>query len=271
MSDRADSYPPDYYARLGVRPSASADEIRAAYREKARETHPDQNPDDPEAAERFQEVREAYQILRDPERRARYDDVRSASRRVPSGLTINQQAPAGCGGYLWRVLAGMVAVGLFLVMEVLDVWAASSTWTIVVAVGTCSLVAGGIAVLVARQFPDEATDVMVRLTPTRVTMRADGHTTFQIDWADVSTVRLRDDGGTMELIVDREAATPTRPVPPVLTTVERRTDRTILRLDLSDTDAPRDVLLAFLRGTSAVPLSSPARSEPNGEGGSVPT
>jgi hypothetical protein len=258
MTDRSDDAPPDYYARLGVRPSASTDEIRAAYREKARATHPDRNPDDPKAAERFQKVKEAYQVLRDPERRARYDDTRAARRRIPDGLTINQQAPAGCGGYVWRVLAGMVAFGLFLVLEALDVWAASSLWTITLAVGAASLVAGGIALLVAWQFPDEATDVMVRLTRSRATMRADGHTTFQYDWPDVRAVRLRDDGWTLELVVDRAAARALRPVPPVLTAVDHRSDHSILRLDLSDTDVPRDVLLTFLRSTDTIPF--PARS-----------
>ena len=253
MARSDDASPPDHYARLGVRPSASREEIRAAYREKAQATHPDQNPDDPAAAERFQKVKEAYQVLRDPERRAQYDDVRAARKRLPDGLTINQQAPAGCSGYLWRVLAGMVAVGLFLVLEALDVWAASSVWTIGLAVGGASLVAGGIAVLLARQFPDEATDVMVRLTQSEVLMRADGHTTFRIDWADVRTVRPRDDGRTIELVVDRTAARHLRPAPPVLTRVERENGRAILRLDLSDTDVPRDVLFSFLRETSAIP------------------
>lgn len=254
MTDHSDRSPPDYYARLGVRPSASTDEIRAAYREKARETHPDRNPDDPNAGERFQEVKEAYQVLRDPERRAQYDDARAAGRHVPDGLTINQQAPAGCGGYVWRVLAGMVAFGLFLVLEAMDVWASSDVWTIALAVGAASFVAGGIALLVAWQFPDEATDVMVRLDDARATMRADGHTTFQFDWADVSAVRLRDDGWTMEMVVDRTAARALRPVPPVLTTVEHRSDQSLLQLDLSDTDVPREVLLSFLRATEAVPF-----------------
>jgi hypothetical protein len=254
MTDPSDQNPPDYYARLGVRPSASTEEIRSAYREKARATHPDRNPDDPKAGERFQKVKEAYQILRDPERRARYDDTRAARQRVPDGLTINQQAPAGCGGYVWRVLAGMVAFALFLVLEAMDVWAASSLWTITLAVGASSLVAGGVALLVAWQFPDEATDVMVRLTDARATMRADGHTTFQLDWPDVRTVRLRDDGWTLELVVDRTAAWALRPVPPVLTTVEHRSERSLLQLDLSETDVPRDVLVSFLRSTEAIPF-----------------
>jgi len=262
MSDSPDSSAADYYARLGVRPSASAQEIQAAYRKKARETHPDHNPDDPGAAERFQEVKEAYQVLRDPERRAQYDDVRAARECVPDGLTINQQAPAGCGGYLWRVLAGMVAVGLFLVLEALDVWAASSVWTLALGVGGASLVAGAIAVLLARRFPDEATDVMVRLTQERALMRADGHTTFQVNWSNVAAVHLRDNGETLELVVDRLAVHPLRPKPPVLTTVDHGSERSRLRLDLSDTDVPRSVLLSFFRGTSAIPFSISTQSHP---------
>jgi len=253
MTDRSDDAPPDYYARLGVRPSASTEEIRAAYRKKAQETHPDRNPDDPRAAERFQAVKEAYQVLRDPERRARYDDARSARRRLPDGLTINQQAPAGCGGYVWRVLAGMLAFGLFLVLEAMDVWS-SSLWVIVLGVSAASAVAGLVALVVAHQFPDEATDVMVRLTGERIAMRADGQTALRVEWDTVEAVYLRDDGWTLELVVPPTVAQALRPVPPVLTDVDRRRERAVLRLDLSDTDVPRKVLLAYLRETPAIPF-----------------
>lgn len=63
----------DPYAVLGVSRSATPDEIKSAYRKLARRYHPDVNPGDSSAEEKFKEVSEAYQILTDPERKARYD------------------------------------------------------------------------------------------------------------------------------------------------------------------------------------------------------
>jgi curved DNA-binding protein CbpA len=61
------------YEVLGVKPDASADEIRKSYRKLAKQFHPDLNPGKPEAEARFKSISAAYDLLSDPEKRARYD------------------------------------------------------------------------------------------------------------------------------------------------------------------------------------------------------
>ena len=63
----------DYYEVLGVDKNASADDIKRAFRRKAKECHPDLHPNDKEAEERFKELNEANEVLSDPDKRARYD------------------------------------------------------------------------------------------------------------------------------------------------------------------------------------------------------
>lgn len=65
----------DYYKTLGVSKNASQDEIKKAYRKLALKYHPDKNPDDKKAEERFKEAGEAYEVLRDPQKRKQYDEL----------------------------------------------------------------------------------------------------------------------------------------------------------------------------------------------------
>ncbi len=84
----------DYYSTLGVEKDADQDEIRRAFRRLARKHHPDVNPDDPEAAERFKEINEAHEVLHDPEKREKYDRLGANWRRY-------ERAGAQPGGFDW--------------------------------------------------------------------------------------------------------------------------------------------------------------------------
>lgn len=99
----------DFYAVLGVDKAASADDIKKAYRKVARESHPDHNPGDPKAEERFKAASEAYNVLSDTGRRREYDEMRSlfgsgAFRRSargggqPGGMPFDVSDMFGGGG-----------------------------------------------------------------------------------------------------------------------------------------------------------------------------
>ena len=81
----------DYYEVLGVDKNASADEIKKAYRKSAMKYHPDRNPGDKEAEEKFKELGEAYEVLSDPDKKARYDQFGFAG--------VDPQYGGGAGGF----------------------------------------------------------------------------------------------------------------------------------------------------------------------------
>ena len=98
MAAQREWYEKDYYKMLGVADTAAPKDITKAYRKLARDLHPDRNPDDKAAEERFKEVSAAYDVLGDETKRAEYDEVR---RLGPVGGT--RPGGGGGGGFRFNV------------------------------------------------------------------------------------------------------------------------------------------------------------------------
>jgi len=117
MAPQREWFEKDYYRVLGVSDTASQKDLRSAYRKLSRQYHPDANPDDKAAEERFKEVSAAYDVVGDPEKRKEYDEVRKLG---PMGGTFGGAGPGGPGaggcrfedaGDLGDVLGGLFGRG----------------------------------------------------------------------------------------------------------------------------------------------------------------
>src|SRR5436853_7858601 len=100
----------DYYAILGVKKNASVDDIRKAFRKLARKYHPDVNPGDKKAEEKFKEMSEANDVLSDPKKRKIYDQVGYYSDNIDPA-TAEAYARGGGGGFGAGGFGGFSGVG----------------------------------------------------------------------------------------------------------------------------------------------------------------
>jgi hypothetical protein len=231
-----------------VAPDASPEAIRRAFRNQAKQTHPDRNPNDPTAARRFQKVQNAYAVLSDPERRARYD-ARRAGRptTAPSHVTASSIDTTGCVGYyLPRLAVGLVASLAFFVLEVAGVWSTRDPWHLALWITGASVATSAVAIGVFRAFPDESRDYAVRFRRKDLTIWMEGAVVLQVPWAIVKTIN-QEEANVWSVAIPLPHLPPVDEHPPVLH-VQRIPSIGIaqLRIDLRATDVPTASLRRFL-------------------------
>ena len=90
-----DWFEKDFYKTLGVSNDVSAAELKKVYRKLARKYHPDSNPGDKAAEEKFKEISEAYDVLSDQQKRKEYDQIRA----MGSGARFSAGGPGAAGGF----------------------------------------------------------------------------------------------------------------------------------------------------------------------------
>ena len=110
----------DYYKILGVPKDISQKDIRAAYRKRSKQFHPDLHPDDPKAKAKFQMLNEAYEVLNDPEKRAKYDQYGENWKQAEQfggfgngggnpfeGFSFNMGGECGMSDFFQQIFGGM--------------------------------------------------------------------------------------------------------------------------------------------------------------------
>lgn len=243
---------PDYYERLGIRASASQEEIRRAYRRLAQKTHPDRNPNDEAAEARFRRLKEAYDVLGTPERRHHYDQRRNQTASAPP-VTAASVGETGCVSYyLPRVGVGLLAVAAFFVVEAVDLWRMDDPRVLWTAVLGVSLGVGGLSVFLLRLAPDAPPDYAVRLSTEDVRVWAERRLVLRLAWLHVDRVSVEAASGRLNLIVRPDAVPGLAPSPPVIPSVAHGERRTRLTVDLSGTDVRHPALRRVL---DAAPVS----------------